>query len=261
MKIKKKLKIVKNSLNEDDSLPTELSSGIVSLERIRLLIYGPPKIGKTTFAAGWPNALFLATEKGHESHRVYPKEVKSWNHFKSLVKKILEGKHQYKTIVIDTIDILFKLCNDEMCKKLKIEHVSDKEWGKGYDLIANEFEREINKLFLTDYGIIMLSHTKIQDLTNIGGKYTKVVPSLPNLGRKVIIPKVSVIGYMKLTTKKIDKNNYEERRIISFEPSEFVEAGDRDGYLPKEIPVYKEPNKNYALFKKYYNQKGGTEVK
>ncbi len=253
----KKRKIIK-SVVEDDTLPTALSAGVASLDKIRLLIYGPPKIGKSTLAAGWPHAVFLTTEKRHETLKIYPKEIKSWEQFKAVVATIIKGKHNFKTIVIDTVDILFKLCNDAMCEQLNIDHVSDEGWGKGYDIIGNEFEREINKLFLTDYGVILISHTKTQDLTNTSGKYTKIIPTLPNLGRRVILPKVSVIGYMRLKSVKVDKNNYEERRVISFEPSEFVEAGDGDGYLPNELPVYKDSKKTYALFKKYYDKKGGA---
>lgn len=255
-KTKKRIKVKQIA---DDELPTELTSGVAKLEKARMIIYGPPKIGKSTLAAGWPNAVFLTTEKRHDALKIYPKEILSWEHFKAVVKTIVNGKHKFKTIVIDTVDLLFKLCNDAVCDKLNIDHVSDEGWGKGYDMIANEFEREINKLFLTDYGIILISHTKTQDLTNSSGKYTKIVPTLANIGRRVLLPKVSVIGYMKLKVIKVDKNNYVEKRIISFEPSEFIEAGDGDGYLPKELPVYKDSTKTYALFKKYYEQKGGAK--
>ncbi len=256
--VTKKKAVVKRS-TEDDTLPTKISSGIAKISSTRILIYGPPKIGKSTLASGWPNSLFLTTEKRHDTLKIYPKPIKSWEHFKDVVKVIVKGKHNFETIVIDTVDLLFKLCSDTVCENLGIDHVSDEAWGKGYDMIANEFEREINKLFLTNYGIIFISHTKTQDLTNTSGKYTKIVPTLSNIGRRVLLPKVSIIGYMKLKSVKIDKNQYEEKRIISFEPSEYIEAGDGDGYLPKELPVYKDAVKTYTLFKKYYEQKGGKD--
>jgi hypothetical protein len=43
-----------------------------------------------------------------------------------------------------------------------------------------------------------------------------------------------------------------QKRMISFEPSEFLEAGDRDGFLPNEISSFQDPKKTYALIADYY---------
>ena len=48
------------------------------------------------------------------------------------------------------------------------------------------------------------------------------------------------------------------KRIISFDPSEFEEAGDRNGILTGEITSYRDPRKTYEAFKEAYaKQKGG----
>src|SRR3972149_7647780 len=240
MTIKKKIKS-KSSKSSELSLPTETTTGDVKLSKIRMLLYGPPKIGKTSLASAWPKALFLATEKGYEAHKVYKKDITSWNLFKDIVDVVVAGDHEFKTIVIDTADILFKLCNDAMCQELDIVHVSDEDWGKGYDIVANEFEGIINKLFMSDYGLILISHTKIQDLTSRTGKLSKTTPTLSNQARRIIIPKVSVIGLMKLKMVKVSDDKYIEKRIISFVPSEIEEAGDRDGKLPSELVCYNKP--------------------
>lgn len=237
------------------------------LAEIRMLIYGPPKIGKTNLLTGFPDMLLLATEKGYMAHKVYKVDICSWEEFKDVVKLIVKGKHQHKTVGIDTVDILYKLCADYVCEDLGITHVSDAEWGKGYDMIATEFEREINKLFMTKYGVIFTSHLKIQDLSSTLGKVSKAIPTLSNVARRVLIPKVSVIGCMKLKTVKIPPDQFVERRIISFKPSQVMEAGDRDGCLPEQIRTYKDAKKTYSIFEKFYTDKsrgikaGTTEKK
>lgn len=250
--------VKKERVKENSSLPTVKIKPQLDINKIRLLIYGPPKIGKTTLCSGFPETLFLATEKGYTSHNVYAKDIVSWEQFKDVVLNVIEGKHNFKTIAIDTIDLLFKLCNEHICDDLGIAHVSDEDWGKGYNMVNTEFEKWLNKLFLTDYGIIMISHTQMKELTTFNGKTSKIMPSLPNQARKVIIPKVSVIGLMKMKTFKVEDNQFIEKRVLSFKQSSIEEAGDRDGVFPDEVVLSKNPHKNYEVFKTFYTKKGGV---
>ena len=55
--------------------------------------------------------------------------------------EIAEGKHPYKTIILDTVDNVYRMCSDYICTKFKIEHESDLGYGKGWALINNEFQR------------------------------------------------------------------------------------------------------------------------
>lgn len=237
-------------------LPDKKTKGRVTLKELRMLLFGPPKIGKTSLCSGFPNALFLTTEKGYAALRIYAKDIDSWETFKEVNKELTKKKKhkKFETIVIDTIDILFNLCSDYICADLGITHISDEKWAKGYDMLKKEFERELNKLFLMHYGIILISHTKLADVSGRQGSSTKIVPTFSNTARGVIIPKVSVIGCMKLKLIKpqFKGGKYKEKRIITFAPSEFIEAGDRDGKLPEEITTFKDPAKTYAIFKKYY---------
>jgi len=238
-------------------LPNEKTSGIVKLDKIKLLLYGPPKIGKTTLASGFPNTLFLATEKGYESHKIYKIDIESWIEFKEVVTLLTTKKCKYKTLVIDTVDLLFNQCENHICKKLKIIHLSDLSFGKAYEIVSKEFELVINKLFLKDYGLIFISHTKIVELISRTGKISKISPTLSNVARKVLIPKVSVIGYLDIKTIKTKQKKFVERRVLSFKPSEILEAGNRDGMLPDEIITYKDAQKTYQIFKQAYSKQEG----
>ena len=236
-------------------LPDEPTEGNVTLQDLRLLIYGPPKIGKTTLASGFPNALFLATEKGYARFKVHVIDITSWIKFQEAVNLITTSKHKFKFIVIDTLDVLFSLCVSSVCLKLKIDHLSDEDYGKGYDMAAKEFEKWINKLFIAPYGFIGISHTKINEIFSRSGKISKIVPTLPNQARKIIIPKVSTIGYMDMAPFEVKPGKFRERHVISFEPSEMLEAGDRDGRLPQKFVVPKDPEETYRIFKDAYSQK------
>lgn len=234
-------------------LPTNTTAGKPLLSKIRFLLFGPPKIGKTTQVSGFPRTLFLTTEKGYEALKIFKTDIICWEDFIDAVKLIVKGKHKFKTIAIDTVDILFGLCEDYICDKLKIDHPSDEEWGKGWKAVRKEFEHELQKLFMTDYGIIFISHTKNTELTvRGGGKITKIVSTLPNQARSVLLPKVSVIGYMDTLPVETKSGKFVNKRVITFEPTDTIEAGDRTGLLPSELVVFKDQNKTYQKFKHYF---------
>lgn len=241
-------------------LPTKRTSGKLDVSEIRMLIYGPPKIGKTTLISGFPNALILATEKGYKARQVFKVDIKNWDGFKVAVKEVVKGKHEFKTICIDTTDILWKLCVEHVCNDMGIDHMSDEEWGKGYDAVATEFERELNKLFMSEYGLILVSHTKIQDLNQKFGKLSKVTTTLSNQARRIIIPKVDIIGLMKIVTVKKGDGSYKDRRVISFRATELEESGDRTGRLPEDMRVFKDPAETYAAFEAcFFSKKRKTK--
>jgi hypothetical protein len=243
-------------------LPNIPTKGIVSIEKLRMLLFGVTKIGKTTLLSGFPNALFLMTEKNYEHLKVYPIDIKSWEDFLEAIDLITKTKHNFKYIIIDTVDDLYNHCSEYVCDKLGIAHESEGEYGLGWTMVKNEFTKKLNKLFVSNYGLIFTSHVKVQETLTRGGKSTKMVPTMSNGARNILLPKVSVVGFMKPKTIKTSENKYIERRVISFKPSEFEEVGDRNGVLPEEIISYKDPQKTFEEFKKCYSlNKQGGDVK
>jgi hypothetical protein len=226
-------------------LPKKKTKGKYTLNNIRALFYGPWKIGKSTFCSKFENALFIGTEKGLEALDVYKMYIKNWDEFKQSIELIINGDHDYQTIVIDTVDNAFKFCQEYIKKKFRINHASDLKWGKGWDLLAQEFEAPFLDLSLTDYGILLTSHERETEINKKTMKYTKIGPSFPSAARKVIGPFVDIIGHMYIDEVEVN-GKLKERRFIEFAATPYVEAGDRTGLLPDVIPL------RYAKFKKYF---------
>src|SRR5690606_38728108 len=91
-------------------LPTEKRKPKQRLEDFSILLYGSPKIGKSTFCSQMDHPLFLATEPGLEALEVYEVKVPDWKTFLQACAEISQGNHPFKTIVIDTVDNLWKAC-------------------------------------------------------------------------------------------------------------------------------------------------------
>ena len=84
-------------------LPTKATPRLTQIELLTIMIYGAPKIGKSTWCSGAPNAIFLATEPGLAGLEVPQVPIDSWATLWGAFLSLRDKKHSYKTIVIDII--------------------------------------------------------------------------------------------------------------------------------------------------------------
>jgi hypothetical protein len=228
-------------------LPKTKSKPKHTLADLTALMYGPSKIGKSTWCSKADDALFLATEPGLNALEVFQTPITCWDDLLQACAEIAEGKHEFKTIVVDTVDNAYKMCSDYVCKKFKIEHESDLGYGKGYALINNEFQRVINKLAFLPYGLILISHSQERDIETRTGKHTRIVPTLPEKARKLVTGLVDLILFCDLDMKTGEDGKPVWQRVMRTKPSPNYDAGDRTGRLPEVIPL------DFSSFMKAFN--------
>lgn len=219
------------------ALPTKKTEPNITPERVRMLIYGPPKIGKTTFAADAPDVVFAAAEAGHDALSVFKVDIKTWDDLLEAGRELAAGKHQFKTIALDTIDNLWRLCTENVLGKLKIEHESDAGFGKAYGMIQAEFHRVLTRFSLLPYGLILISHSQEKTFETRTGEITRVVPTLPEKARKIVLGLVDVIVFVDLEVTKEGGKVVSSKRVLRTKPSQHYEAGDRSGRLPDTIDL------------------------
>lgn len=218
-------------------LPTAKTPPKDTLSDHTILVYGPSKIGKSTWCAQAEGALFLATEAGLNNLDVFQVPIGSWEDFLNACKEVAEGKHNFKTIIVDTIDNAYRMCAEYICQKFKIEHESDLGYGKGYALVNNEFYRVLNKLALLPYGLYLISHSQERELETRTGKLTRIVPTLPEKARKIVIGMVDVILFCDLDIVAGADGKPTQKRVLRTKPNVNYEAGDRTGRLPEAIDL------------------------
>lgn len=224
-------------------LPTKMSDVVHDVGLTTMLLHGPPKIGKSTVANSFPDVLFIAAEEGLKFIKTHKVGIKKWEDFQEIRQKIQKEKHDFKTIVFDTASALFKLCEDYVCRKHNIEHPSDEEWGKGWSFLRDSFQKEIMPLASPDtkgrirFGLLFLGHSKEVEIKGRITKTKRTVCDLSGTARKVLLPMVDCIGYCGFASDKVGEPT--RKRIVTFEPSEVIEAGDRTGKLPATIPMLK----------------------
>ena len=224
-------------------LPTEKTPPRMSLSDLTVLVHGPAKIGKSTLCSKAEKALFLATEAGLNALEVYQVPISTWNEFLSACGEIAKGEHGFKTVVVDTLDNLYRMCSVHICVRHKIQHESDLGYGKGFALTNNEFYRALNKLSLLPYGLFLVCHSQEKEIETRTGKRTRIVPTLPDKARRMVLGMVDVILYCDVdAVVDADGKSPTERRVMRTKPTEAYEAGDRTGRLPDVIDL------DYAKF-------------
>jgi hypothetical protein len=218
-------------------LPTEKTPVKTSLLELSTLVYGPSKIGKSTFASHFDHAIFLATEAGLNTLQVYQSNIQSWTDLLTACKDLSEGKHAFRTIVLDTVDNAYRMCSEHVCKANNVTHESDLQYGKGYALVNGEFHRVLTKLSQLPYGLVLISHSQEKERETRTGKVVKTVPTLPEGARKIVLGLVDLILYCDVEPVKDAAGNVTTRRVIRTKPHEAYEAGDRTGKLPEVIDL------------------------
>lgn len=233
-------------------LPTERTKPAVDLARQTILVYGAPKIGKSTFASRFPEAIFFECEPGLNQLEVFKIPTYSWESFLEACKLIASGGHRFKTIVIDTIDNAFKLCSDYVCAKHSIDYEGDLGHGKGWALVKNEWHRVLTRLASLPYGLVLISHAQDKTIETRTGEYTKTQPSLPDRARSIVLGLVDMILLCDTVSRKDASGNLVIDRIIRTKPHPTYEAGDRTGRLPEVLPL------DYDIFLKSFTTTPGT---
>ncbi len=217
-------------------LPKEKTTAIKSLDKFTMLLFGQPKIGKTTLASHFPDTIFLATEPGHRFLELWKLDIKSWDDFLEAGALIINS--QYKTVVIDTVDNLFKLCEDFCCKKWDIEHPGDLGYGKGWSILKSEFQRAMLKFVGSGLNFLFISHQKEQEVKSRVIAYTKITNTLTESARKVLLPIVDIIAYLGTeSVKDKDGNIINEEHVLITKAGPSLEVGARGN------PSYKFPEK------------------
>jgi hypothetical protein len=99
----------------------------------RILIYGQAGIGKTTFGAAAPKPIFLPIEDGLGKIEAdaFPCP-KSYTDVRDSLDALIKEDHDYKTVVVDSLDWLEPLVWDHTCTASGYKTIEQPGYGRGY---------------------------------------------------------------------------------------------------------------------------------
>ena len=133
---------------------------------LKVVVYGPEGIGKSTFAAQFPNPLFIDTEGGtkHMDVARTPKPT-SWVMLLGLVKECIAAPSLCGTLIIDTMDWAELLCSRYVCDKAQKKSIEEFGYGKGYTYLMEEFGsllNTLNELVERGVNVVVTAHAKMR---------------------------------------------------------------------------------------------------
>ena len=213
---------------------------VVSINPSSLLLYGAPKVGKTSLLSSLDDCLIIDTEKGARMIEGYIQEVNSRDELINTLIDIKDSKDvSYKYIAIDTIDKVAEWAERRVCEEESVKSIADLAFGKGYGLVREKVIKTVSAFKEVAEHLIIIGHRKVAYAVTEGNPI--VVPESLDLTGKlknVIMSSCDAIGYVY--------RNDKEQLMVSFKANEAIEAGSRCDHLKgKEVKfewknIYKE---------------------
>lgn len=164
------------------------------------MVHGPAGCGKSTFASGAPDALFIDAERrtGHlDVARVEPDD---WDEILAMMSEVIKTK-PCQTLVFDTLDHMEVMLWQSICRKDGSSTMAKacKGYGKAYDVAQdawNLFMVGIDKLTSVGITPVMLAHSEIKVYKNPTGEdYDRYQVKLHQKAQWAILNKLDVAGF------------------------------------------------------------------
>jgi len=222
----------------------------------KMIVEGPSKVGKTTFAASFPDAMLIECEPGGAAHaacRVFDVS-KGKDPLVGINMALAELPNDpCKTVILDTIDAVATLKAQDICRRLKIETIADapkgQRHGVQWEMYANEVTGLIGAFLALNKNVIVLGHTKPATYEGEGDKRVMRNPEgLDIYGKaaRILYARVDNIGHLK-----IENRGGKLERILSFRGGMDCTRGSRHPALSdKELIL--PANGGYAEFVKLF---------
>jgi hypothetical protein len=201
-----------------------------------IAIYGREKVGKTTFGARLPRALFCNFEVGTNFvSGVRAQKISKWSDFKLVLKQLEQPRaHEiYDTVVIDTVGQAYTLCEEFTCAQAGVQKLGDVPYGAAYASCKKEFESALRKITMLGFGICCICHSEVKKESGPDETIIETVaPAMPSRAADVVNRLVDIIAYIDVSYDESGKaiRNFVTRRTPT------IMAGSRLPYLDAVIP-------------------------
>ena len=200
-----------------------------------MVIYGAPKIGKTTALSALDGCLIIDLEDGSDMVEALKLKATNLGQLAEIGKAIMQQKKPYKYVAIDTVTKLEEWCEHEgkklyqntpmgknFDKENKGTSVLSLPNGAGYLYLRMAFKKWMDRLNMLADHVILVGHLKDKMLDKKGKEVASKDLDLTGKIKQITCANADAIGYI-----------YREDDItkISFNSMNDITAGSRCDHL------------------------------
>ena len=200
-----------------------------------MVIYGPPKIGKTTALSQLDDCLIIDLEDGSDMVDALKVQVNDLSELTEVGKAIMKDGRPYKYIAIDTITKLEEWCEED-AKRIYMATPMGKNFeqknpgasvlslpnGAGYLYLRIAYKKWIDRLNKLADHIILVGHLKDKMLEKKGKEVAAKDLDLTGKIKSITCANADAIGYIY---------REDDETMVSFNSLDDVTAGSRCDHL------------------------------
>ena len=216
------------------SLPTQKTKAVRKSPK-NFVLYGQPKVGKTSALAQLDNCLIIDLEDGTDMLDALKIKAKNLKHLAEIGKEVLNQGKPYKYIAIDTVTQLEVWCEPE-AKKLYQNTPMGKNFDKdnkglsvltlpnggGYMYLRIAFKKWLERLNTLADHVILVGHLKESKIEKKGKEVAFKDLDLTGKIRNITCANADAIGYVF---------REDDTTMISFDSLGDIQAGSRCDHL------------------------------
>lgn len=230
-------------------------SSITRGKRLRapkMVVYGPPKIGKSTLAASAPNAIGIITEEGLDNIDVAAFPVaKDYEDVMAAIGTLANEQHDFQTAFVDSLDWLEPLILGKICRENNVDNIEKIGYGKGY-IMADDLWRKFFSALDTlrdkrGMTIICIAHEQVNKVRNptLQEDYDAYSLKLNKRATAIINEWADVIGFAQheVFTRTVESGFQQKevksvatgKRKLHVNPNPAYVAGNRYGMADVDL--------------------------
>jgi hypothetical protein len=179
----------------DLTLPEEPTEVSHDFNDYSLFLHGDFGIGKSSLSTVEGEVGLFTFDPPRKSQALKQRFIPSWPHMmeylRMLEQRAAEGTYPYVRVVIDGADMFYRHCQKYTEAELRVKHVSEEKWGRGWDQLDFSFVSVVDRLLALPGGCWFISHSEWKEVkTRRGVAMEKLASRIKPAAREILEGKV-----------------------------------------------------------------------
>ncbi len=211
----------------------------------RTVIYGVDGVGKTSLAAEFPGpVLYLPTEgetPPSDVELTTPGTIESFGALLDIFGELLTEEHDFKTVVIDSLDGLETITWAATCERLGVASIEEPGFGKGYieaDSEWDEYLKAISALARAGLYVVQLAHPEIVRFDSpTTDPYSRYQPKMHKRGNAMVREQADIVAFMNYRVSIKEKEVARQTKVARGEGGNerLIHFNEKPGFMARTV--------------------------